>query len=138
MNIQEVLKDRGIPQRKEYSIKEVCVLTQLSHVWVRRSITTKKRPSRKVPNERGVLVWRMKHEVLVQWLKDLEEKDQRKKDRLNNYTFERRPSEMSCNMMKRKVSSDTTLTQEQKDIFLSRIEIYRKTWRKEYELRQKK
>lgn len=138
MNVQEQITQKGIEVKKEYSIKEVCVITQLSHVWVRRSITTKKRSARKITNDKGVLVWRMNHKDLVQWLQDLYEKDQRKKERLNNYTFERRPSEMSCNMMKRKVSDDTTLTQEQKDLLLSKIETYRQSWRKEYKEKQKK
>lgn len=138
MTFEETLKDRGIEVKDTYSIKEVIVATQLSSVWVRRAITTKKRIARKITNDRGVRVWRMKREDLERWCKDLAEKDERKRNRLDNYTFERRPSEMSCNMISRKVANDTKLSKAQKDTFLSHIESYRSEWREEYEARKAK
>lgn len=105
-----------------YSINETCRLLQLSQVWVRRQI--KQRKFTKTTKRDGK--WMIHRDSILEKLEKLEEKDERLEKRqrgefTSNYVV---PSIKSCTIIRRRVKEDKTLNEEQRELFLERIDSY--------------
>jgi hypothetical protein len=105
-----------------YSINDTCKILQLSQVWVRRQIKQRKfEKTKKVDGK-----WWISRESILEKLEYLEEKDERLERRLrgestSNYVV---PSLKSCSIIRRRVKLDETLNEEQRELFLERIDSY--------------
>lgn len=105
-----------------YSISDTCRILQLSPVWVRRQIKQSKfKKTKKVDGK-----WWISKESILTKLEYLEEKDTRleKRSRGEETTSYQVPSIKSCFIIRRRVKEDTELTDQQRELFLERIDSY--------------
>jgi len=105
-----------------YTIVEAAEIIGLSEDWVRRSIKSGRYPA---TFEGGV--WRIAPDTLARWQEDFNRKEKRRLARLRDPNFYR-PSRHAVRMVSRKVRKDETLTDEQRELFLQRLETYRDEW----------
>jgi hypothetical protein len=73
--------------------------------------------------------WQISESSLTAWITKRETREARRIENLKSNTGgSTRPSIASCERIARKVEEDTTLTVEQQDLFLSRIDAYREEY----------
>jgi len=132
--LQEAIEAAGLTVKSEYKIREACMILGLQDVWVRRAIKTGVR--------QGYLkdgVWYIPLTTIQAWWDSIEERQERKLQRARNpeeFVANRRPSRMAVRMIRKRVQEDTSLTDEERELLLRKLEEYKTSFDDAHERRK--